>query len=296
MTPVAVNLSDASAVVDVLTAATEVLLSNADRRGSSQHLPGSGRVLVTGDLHDNLFHFQKIIHLARLDEGTDRHLVLQELIHGDRLVDGIDLSHRMLGRVAAMVAAFPGQVHPMLANHELAQATGKSVSKGRGDSVRMFIDGVDWAFGDRGDDVLEAIICFILAMPLAVRSERGLCCSHSLPAAGMMHVFDNTIVDRDFEPADLQGNDGSAYLMTWGRQHTEDQLASIADRWGVRLFCIGHAWVKDGIDAPMKNLVRLNSDHERGAVLPIDLSNIPTADDALSAVIRLSALPEVSDG
>jgi hypothetical protein len=39
----------------------------------------------------------------------------------------------------------------------------------------------------------------------------------------------------------------------------------------------------------------LNSDHEQGAVLPIDLSDIPDAETALWSAIKLASLPYEPD-
>ena len=152
------------------------------RTGSIVKLPATGRLLVTGDLHDNPEHLRKIIQLARLDASADRHVVLHEIIHSERLINGVDLSHRMLARVAELIVAYPQQAHAVLANHELAQMTGQGVSKGAGNSVELFNAGLQFVFGDDWEDVAESIGGFIRAMPLALTSESGLLCAHSLPA------------------------------------------------------------------------------------------------------------------
>ena len=70
------------------------------------------------------------------------------MIHGERLLNGMDFSYRMLGRVAQLVIDWPDQVHPILANHELAQLTGRGVSKGAGNSVELFNDALEFVFGE----------------------------------------------------------------------------------------------------------------------------------------------------
>ena len=129
------DLADLDAVRALFREAGRVLRDSPGRRGSVDRLPGAGRLLVTGDLHDHSGHLAKIVHLAGLGRSTGHHVVLQELIHGERLINGLDFSYRMLGRVADLVLAHPGQVHPLLANHELSQLTGRGVSKGAGNSV-----------------------------------------------------------------------------------------------------------------------------------------------------------------
>ena len=58
----------------------------------------------------------------------------------------------------------------------------------------------------------------------------------------------------------------------------------------MKLFCIGHEHVDSGIDINGPRLVILNSDHERGQALPLDLAHIPAADEALLQAIPLGAM------
>ncbi|NBX33172.1 MAG: metallophosphoesterase, partial [Planctomycetes bacterium] len=146
--PQTISMQDAVSVSTLLDAAAERMLADPLRKGSSVFLPRRGRILLTGDLHDNPVHFMLVQQLAKLTASPDNHLVLHELIHGDRLVNGVDLSYRMLCRVAQLTLAFPGQVHVVLANHELAQVFRHPVSKGAGDNLELFDAGLDWAFGD----------------------------------------------------------------------------------------------------------------------------------------------------
>ena len=78
--------------------------------------------------------------------------------------------------------------------------------------------------------------------------------------------------------------------MVWGRQHTQEQINSLATYWGVELFCLGHAWVPDGIEVAMDNVVLINSDHENGVVLPIQLDTIQSAARAAKAAIKLETV------
>ncbi|MBC8203385.1 MAG: metallophosphoesterase [Planctomycetes bacterium] len=290
-----VNMSDPIAASEILLQAAVVMENAKGRIGATQHIPSTGKILITGDLHDNPFNYSKIIKLAELDQNEDNHLVLQELIHSDKLINGVDMSYRMLIRIAALIVAYPTQVHPILANHELSQLTRRGITKGKGNIVELFIDGVEWVFGNESDCVFEAVDAFFLAMPLAVKSASGLMCCHSLPNAPLMHVFDIDVLNRPLTGADRNNFDGSATLMVWGRVHTETQVCALAKAWDVKLFCLGHAFVPDGIEMLMPNVLLLNSDHEQGAVLPIDLSDIPTAETAMWSAIKLASLPHVPD-
>ena len=91
-----------------------------------------------------------------------------------------------------------------------------------------------------------------------------------------MPEFDLGILDRTLRPEDYMGS-GSAYCMVWGREHTQQQIDSLAKVWNVKLFCLGHAWVPAGIRAVFPNMLQLNSDHQEGVVLPINLENIQDA-------------------
>jgi len=284
-----VNFSDPNVVCDTLHAGAKAMLAYYGLKGCTHHLPGTGNILISGDLHDNPLHLLKIIKLASLDIPTN-HVILQELIHSGRSQNGIDLSYRMLVRVAALTIAYPSQVHPILANHELAQATGRPITKGGGELVEMFNLGVHHVFCTKAEAVLEAIRTFIMAMPIAAQSASGLMCCHSLPSREHMGTFDRTLLARAIQPSDLNGNNGSAYTMVWGRDYSEEQINALASHWGVKLFCLGHALVSDGIEVAMDNMIRINSDHAKGAALPLALESILEADVAIESAVRLATV------
>jgi hypothetical protein len=285
-----VSMQDALGVAALLDAASSTLLSDPNRRGSSVHLPARGRILLTGDLHDSTAHLQVIDGLARLERSPDHHLVLHELIHGERLVSGVDLSYRMLCRAAQAVLSHPGQVHVVLANHELAQAFRQPVSKGAGENLELFDAGLEWAFGDDCTTVDEAIGRFVRAMPLAVRCANGLMLSHSLPSPYELDGFDRGILDRPLREDDYAHRAGSAWRMVWGRGWTREELDELAALWGVRTFVLGHAYVDHGAEAPFPDLLLLNSDHERARVVAVDLSApVATADDLVMESLPLAS-------
>ncbi len=283
------NLSDPAEICKTLIQATELLFSYEGRVGNTHHVPSVGNMLVSGDLHDNPFHLAKIIKVAEL-ENPANHVVLQELIHSSETYHSHDLSYQMLVRVAALVVAYPLQVHPILANHELSQVTGRGITKGGGELVEGFIRGIDHTFEKEADRVLSAIHSCVYAMPLVVRSESGLMCCHSLPNEALMEAFDMDVIDRELLPEDIRGGDGSAYMMVWGRQHTQEQVDALAAYWGVELFCLGHAWVPDGVEVAMDKVVLINSDHDNGVALPICLDTIQSAAQTARAAIKLETV------
>ena len=280
----------ADAVAELLTTAADILLRDPKRSGCCVHLGSVGRLLVTGDLHDNPLHFVKVVAFAQLDQA-ENHLILHELIHGDRLINGADMSWHMLAKAAALIVQYPGQVHVMLANHELAQAFDQMVSKGAGENTALFRAGLDWKFGDDADIVNEAIKVFVRAMPLAVKTENGILCSHSLPSPYDMKLFDVNVLDRALEDDDYQARTGSAWQMTWGRNQTPEQVDMLAAAWSVKVFIVGHAAVADGAIAASSCMLLINSDHDRGMVLPIQLaSEVTNAQELMFLVVPIQAI------
>ena len=290
-----VDDQDAVAVVDRLSSAAAAMRDAPNRRGSVSLVDGPGTLLVTGDLHDNPTNFAKVIRCSKIAENPNAHVILHELIHGDRLVDGLDLSYRMLVKVASLVLEHPGRVHMLLANHELAQMAGHSVSKGGGCMTTLFDQGLCETFKGEADLVASAIGEFVRALPLAARTENGVLCSHSLPGPSMMDRFDLGILDRELEYQDYDPMAGSAWMMVWGRGQGEAQMESLAEEWGVSLFCLGHAFVENGIGIGGPRTILLNSDHEQAMVLPIDLdAPAPSIESAVFGAYPLSSV-EVRD-
>lgn len=287
--PEAIDQHDADAVIAVFDRAVEAMLGSRYRKKSIVRLPGKGRLLVTGDLHDNTIHLQKILRLAKLDNAPDHHVILHELIHGDKLLNGMDFSHRMLTKVALLVLDHPDQVHPLLANHELSQLTGRGISKGAGNSLELFNQALEYVYLDAWRDVADAINRFIRAMPLALISESGIFCAHSLPASRALMKFDLDIMSREIENEDYHYPYGSAYLMVWGRVHDQALFETLAERWDVRLFCLGHQHVETGIECKglSPGVIILNSDHERATVVEFDLATTPDPEEALMCAIPL---------
>jgi hypothetical protein len=287
---VTIDMHDPEAVATLFDQAAAALRGSPHREHCIERLPARGVLLATGDLHDNAINLAKVKRLADLDRSPDHHVILHELIHSEKLINGLDFSYRMLTRVAELVTMYPGQVHPLLANHELSQMTGKGVSKGAGNSVELFNNALQYVFDERWPAVQESINRFIAALPIAILSESGLLCAHSLPSAGTMDRFDLDLLQREMTPEDYLSPFGAAYLMVWGRQYTNESVRLLADRWHVTLFCVGHQHVDNGIEVRCRLVVILNSDHERARALRIGLDRIPTAEEALMAAIPLSAV------
>lgn len=320
-----IDLRSPSAVCRALRLGAEANRDARCRCGSIDRIDAPGWLVATGDLHDNPDHYARVVALAGLGidadqqpsdatgarpepkppgdgatgfEGTPAerapepaHLTLHELIHSDRLIGGMDFSYRALTRVALLKSEHPELVHTLLANHELAQVLGSGIVKDGVLVVEAFDQGVEYVFGSEAEGVREAIGEFIRSMPLALRcrTPRGdILCSHSLPGPAMMQRFDPSILDRELREEDYEPRRGSAHLMVWGRGYDAEQLEDLVERWGVNVFILGHEHVDAGVMLVEPNAVVLNSDHERGVCLPMDLSDPPSAQEMPFRVVPLS--------
>jgi len=156
--------------------------------------------------------------------------------------------------------------------------------------VGKFLSGVEHVFGKNTSKVIEAINTFIFAMPLAVQSESGLMCCHSLPDDDDMELFDTNILHRELTEKDTMNRSGSACMLVWGRRQSDKQINALAQTWGVKLFCLGHAWVPEGIEMASEKVLLLNSDHANGVVMPVDLSAIKNAGTTMQSAIKLSSI------
>jgi hypothetical protein len=293
------DLQNADVVCEALLAGACANREAPCRAGSIDIVRAPGRLIATGDLHDNPLHLARLISAAGLGgvdqpAGAPSHLVLHEIIHSDRLINGMDFSYRALVRVAALKAEHPAFVHTLLANHELSQIAGAGIVKDGVRVVEAFDEALDYAFGERMPEVQSAIREFILSMPLALRCAgpggRGdILCAHSIPSPWMMNRFDPTVLSRELTEADYEPRQGSAYIMVWGRGYDAEQIEDLVERWGVGLFILGHEKAENGVHFIPPCALVLNSDHERGVYLPIDLEHPPRAERALAMVVPLAA-------
>lgn len=283
------DLRDPAVTTDVFLRAARASLESPLRRGACVDLPWRGRLLMTGDIHDHLSNFMKVIHLAALHQSPDRHLILHELIHGPSTVNGVDLSVRILLRAATLKLAYPGQVHFLQANHDIAQLGGEGIAKNGKSVTKAFDDGIDYIYPDGAEAVRAAVHTFIRSHPLAVRCANGVFCAHSLPAPRMLAKFDTTLLDRVPTADDLKIG-GAGFEMVWGRRHTQEVADTLAAAWGAKVFVLGHQPVDMGYEEQAQTMLIMASNHEHGMALPIDLSREYSRDDLVRALIPLAGV------
>src|ERR1700733_13774053 len=172
----------AEQAIEVFSTAAEENLLSSLRDQQVVHLPAEGEVWMTGDIHDHRHNFEKLLRLSDLGNNPKRHLILHELIHGDHFdAAGAEGSWLTLIRAAELKCDFPGQVHFLLANHDLAQIHGEGISKMGLSVCEAFTKGLVRDFPSDHASINVAVTEFFLSFPLAARTEKGLFFCHSLP-------------------------------------------------------------------------------------------------------------------
>src|SRR5262249_25618477 len=142
--------------------------------------------------------------------------------------------------VAALKCQFPRQVHFLLGNHELAQWTDKTVSKGDVDYNGLFRQGVATAYGAHADEVYGAYGELFAVVPLALRTPNRVFLSHSLPSARRLAGFDLAVLERDEHgPEDLSLG-GSVYSLVWGRDVSAAAATAFLAQVDADLLVTGH--------------------------------------------------------
>ena len=204
--------------------------------------------MVVGDLHGNLPAFRQVLISADLANHPRRHLVLQELVHGNKhyLDDQGDKSHQLVDIVCALKCQFPQRVHLILGNHELSELTGRIIGKD-GKALNMkFRQGIITAYGPAADEIYESYKGLFAAMPLAVRAANRVFICHTIPDEDDLDRLDLSLLKADTWPPESLQRRGTIYAMTWGR----DTDAAVADRFAAMVdadfFICGHQPCDEG--------------------------------------------------
>ena len=283
--------ADADQVLEVLATATEENALCPLRKFQVVTLPDTGQVWMTGDIHDHRSNFNKLVTAADLANNPERHLILHELIHGDHIdPSGAEDSWNTLVRAAELKCDFPGQVHFLLANHDLAQIHGEGILKANMSVCEAFTAGVMRDFGDRASAVNVAITEFLLSFPLGIRCPRGLFFCHSLPTDMQVEQFDYTVFDRPLTGEDYIRRKGPVYQLIWGRHMNPAAVDTFADRIGARILVTGHQPQEFGFAVNGQRHLILASDHSQGVFLPLELDVEYDMEGLLDKVTKLVAL------
>ena len=280
----------AQTIIDLLNKSAEA--NNADKfcRGNLVSLPAQGSLIATGDLHGHRRNFERILSYADLDNNPDRHILLQEIIHGGPQDSRQGcLSYKLLFDAARLKLNFPDRVHIIMGNHDTAFISDSRVMKdGQEMNLSMRL-ALKREYGANSAEISLAIKQFLLSQPLAVRCQNRIWLSHSLPDDRSGEQFDRQIMDRKLQEEDCK-RPGSAYLFTWGRKHSQSLLNKMAALLDADIFILGHQTQKQGWAKAGDNLVIIASEHNHGCLLPFDLSKSYTIDQLIDSIVPLASI------
>ena len=276
-------------LINVLQAGTRLNQRNPLRNGNTVCFPGLGDLVVAGDLHNHRRNFQRVQAVAALDTHPDRHVILQEIVHGLLGADGGDHSLDLLLDAIVWADQYPGQVHFLLANHDLAQVYGHPIMKDGYDLTDRFTRYFKTRAGTHYAAANQAFRAFMLTMPLAAVTFTGILLAHSLPGPRDMATFDNTILRRQLTEADFSRT-GSVYQLVWGRAQTPEVLTALNKAWWCELFICGHQAQDSGYGVIGERMLILDSCHNHGMYLQIDLAKPYTMKDLIAVTKPLASV------
>ena len=225
-------------------------IGNADVMAFVVSADAADDVMITADLHGHRRNFRSILRHAALSRHPRRHLVLQEVCHGGPTYgNGGCRSHEMLEAVARLTVLYPGRVHFLLSNHELAEWQGQTIRKDGESLTKAFLHGLVTAYGYRADEMHAALCAFIASSPLAVSLPDNVLLSHSVPDRIRARGFDTSIFERPIEASDCQEG-GSVYRLLWGRDYQTSNVRAFADLMSARFLVNGHTRATTGVLLP----------------------------------------------
>lgn len=208
-------------------------------------------VFIVGDLHGQVDNFRRAFQQADLATHPRRHLVVQELIHSSfRYPAGGDKSHQLVDLVAALVCQFPHRVHYLPGNHEIAQWTGKTISKEDVDYNEVFREGVGTAYGPHAAAIYACYLELIDAAPLALSTPNRVLLAHSLPSRTRLEHFDPAALLQDKLPAEEFQAGGSAHALLWGRDTSEANTCRFLEKMDADFLVTGHIPCEQGYAIP----------------------------------------------
>jgi hypothetical protein len=253
-------------------------------------LPAEGSLILTGDLHGHCRNFTRITAFADLANNPDRHIVLQEIIHGGpEDSNGGCLSYRLLFDIIRYKLSFPDRVHIIMGNHDTAFINNSEVMKDGKEMNRAMRQAIDREFQQDAEKVKLALRQNLFSQPLAVRTENGIWASHSLPGDRMVEKFDPQILNRQLKVNDVV-RPGSAYLLTWGRRHSQELLDKLAEQFDIDVFVLGHQPQDKGWKQAGDNLIIIASNHNHGCLIPVDLAQSYTVEQLVESIVPLASL------
>lgn len=278
------------AITDLLNKAVKACREDKFRRGNLIHLPAEGSLVMTGDIHGHRRNFERIVTFADLPNNPDRHVLLQEIIHGGpQDSEGGCLSYRLLFDAVRYQLSFPHQVHIIMGNHDTTFINSSQVMKNGRELNRAMNAALEREFPTDSDDIKLGMRQFLLSQPLAVRCDNRICLSHSLPGNFYAVKFDPQILQKQLQASDCK-KPGSAYLLTWGRRHSQALLDKMAGLFDVDIFILGHQPQQQGWSRAGENLIIIASNHNHGCLIPINLEESYTIEQLIDLIVPLTSI------
>jgi Icc-related predicted phosphoesterase len=277
-------------IIDLLNNGIEALNADKYRRGNVIHLPAEGNLIITGDLHGHRRNFERMVHYADLDNNPDRHIVLQEIIHGGpEDSNGGCLSYQLLLKAIRYKLSFQDRVHIIMGNHDTAWINNSEVMKDGREMNRAMREAMEREFKQDSDEIILIMRQFMFSQPLSVRCENRIWISHSLPSDRYLKKFNPKILGKKLKINDVV-RPGSAYLLTWGRNHSQKLLDKMADMLDVDIFVLGHQPQEQGWNQAGDNLIIIASNHSHGCLIPIDLAKSYTVEQLIDSIVPLASI------
>jgi len=277
-------------IIDLLNKGTQVNLEDKFRQGNVIHLPAEGSLIVTGDLHGHRRNFERSVSFADLASNPDRHIILQEIIHGGpEDLHGGCMSYKLLFDVVRYKMSFPEQVHIIMGNHDTALINDSEVMKDGREMNRAMSMALEREYKEAGSDIIAAMKQFLFSQALVVKCDNRVWISHSLPSDRYFDKFDPRILNRELTSDDII-RPGSAYLITWGRRMSQDLLDKMAELFDVDIFVLGHQPQEKGWRQEGKNLLIIASNHNHGYILSIDLKRTYTIEQLIENLVPLASI------
>lgn len=278
-------------IIELLNKGTQANSTDKFRRGNLIQLPAQGELIITGDLHGHCRNFERAVAFADLAAHPDRHIVFQEIIHGGpEDPEGGCLSYKLLFEVVRYKVSFPDQVHVIMGNHDTAFINNSEVMKDGKEMNRSMRAALKREYKKDAVRIIFAIKQNLFSQPLAVRCENRIWLSHSLPSDRQVDKFDPEIFNRELKVNDVV-KPGSAYLLTWGRNMSQELLDKMARLFDVDLFVLGHQPQEKGWCQAGKNLIIIASNHNHGRLLPIDMAKSYTVKQLIKDLVPMASLP-----
>lgn len=249
----AVTAEIAAEVISSFTQAAAACRHQASRQGNIVCLapPFADEALISADLHGNRVNFERLLEVADLDHHPKRHLIMQEVCHGGPMYPSGNgcMSHLMLEDMARLKLQYPERFHFLLSNHELSELTEFPICKGRRMLNLVFLCGLQEMYGEAANQVRQAAMEFIAALPVAVRLASGVFISHSLPEKISERPFDATVFERPLTKEDCQEH-GALFRLVWGRDFRRENAEEFARLVNANVLVHGHEPCVHGFSAP----------------------------------------------